>query len=153
MNLKEKTPMARAEYYLLEMREGRFQDSTGTVIYPNQFEKEVDTFEFGRDVALMILDTKDEELRAFDLLFLLQGVNNEMERMRLALKDNRLHDAYRSFEVVQEFAESRLYGMTVKESLSVLDLSEQDYNQMVESFAFVRRALAKKQKAAFNGAR
>lgn len=144
--------MARAEYYLLEMREGRFQDESGTVIYPNQFEKEVDTFEFGRDVALMILDTKDEELRAFDLLFLLQGVNNQMDRMRVALNENRLHDAYKSFEVVQEFAESRLYGMTVKESLSILDLSEEEYKQMNESFAFVRRALANKQKSAFNGA-
>ncbi len=153
MNLKEKTPMARAEYYLLEMREGRFQDETGTVIYPNQFEKEVDTFEFGRDVALMILDTKDEELRAFDLLFLLQGVNNEMERMRRALKENRLHDAYLSFHVVEEFVESGLFGLSVAESLSLVDLSESDYKQMAESFDFVRRALARKQKSAFNGAR
>ncbi|MCB1680720.1 MAG: hypothetical protein H6858_02160 [Rhodospirillales bacterium] len=151
MNLQNKTPMARAEYYLLEMRQGRFQDETGRVVYPNQFEKEIETFELGRDVALMILDTKEEELRTFDFLFLLGTAKDSMERIRLALNDNRLHDAYKNFEIVQEFVEGHLFGLTNVEALNFIGLDEKDYKQMIESFAFVRRSIAKKQKSTFNG--
>lgn len=153
MNNKSLNVLDTAEFYLSEMRAGRFEGATPADVYPNLLDSEIEAFPLGRDVALLVLGTNEEELRTFDFLFVLGSAGNDLERMRQALTENKPQEAYRHFDGVQGFVESGLFGMTVPEALNLLAIDESDYRQMIESFAFVRAALARKQKSAFNRAK
>lgn len=153
MSENDKQILEKAGFYLSEMRAGRFEGATPLEAYPNLLDSEIEAFPLGRDVALLVLGTKEEELRTFDFLFVLGSAGNDLERMREALRENKPQEAYRHFDGVQGFVESGLFGMTVPEALNLLAIDESDYRQMIESFAFVRAALARKQKSAFNRAK
>lgn len=131
-------PLKQAALYLKEMRAGHFHDESGEIVYPNALEEELKVCPLDRYAALDILETNEDELRAFDLLYLVRLAQNSFMRIGEALDREDMGEAYTAFLEVENFAESELFGMNAAQSLTLIGLKPHAYAIMKDTFASLR---------------
>ena len=99
----DRTPLERAKFYLLHMRDGVLESKQDNLVYPHEIEWEIRDSGKGREEALKILDTDDQELTGFRYAYKNACAREAAQTLRSALRQEDYPTASASFRYIFDY--------------------------------------------------